>query len=53
MMHHCPCNYNGTVKLMEACSTVSMITAVYDDGDDLISKLVGNDARQHVPMPNI
>jgi len=41
--HRCPRNYNGTAKSMEASGAVSMITALYNDGKDLLSTLVGDD----------
>ncbi len=41
--HHCPRNYNGSAKSMEACGAVSMMTALYDDGGKYVSVLVGDD----------
>jgi len=42
-MHHSPQNYNGSAKLMEACSNVSMVTSMYKDGNKCIDGLLGND----------
>jgi len=41
--HQCPCNYNCTTKLMEACGAVSMITMVYNAGKDVLLTLIGDD----------
>jgi len=42
MTHHCPCNYNGSAKSMEASRVVSMMTALYDEGGKYLSILVSD-----------
>jgi len=41
--HWCPKNYKGTAKSMEACAVVSMVTAMYDAGKNIIDVLLTDD----------
>jgi len=41
--HHCPRNFNGSAKSMEACGALLLITRTYNRGNECISILVGDD----------
>jgi len=45
--HCCPCNYNGTLKSMEARSVLSMVTKIFEGGKANISNLVSDDDLTH------
>jgi len=41
--HHCPHNYNGMSKAMEARSALSMVTKIFEGGKAYVSNLVSDD----------